>query len=150
LSRGGYTTVHDLDVGAPAPAQCGYRDALPPTDHAVLTCWDILANELPELRTAEQISDFLARVVVLLAQGRISPRRAAVFTYACGLLLRSAVVIDRKLVDDFNNMPHSIFDMPIPDHSHNHEPAQPEPVPLTQLAQRNEGSGSREGSRADR
>jgi hypothetical protein len=57
---------------------------------------ELPANELPELRTPEQINDFLSRVVLLLAQGRISPRRAAVITFACSLLLRSVVVMDRQ------------------------------------------------------
>jgi hypothetical protein len=51
-------------------------------------------DELPGLQTPEDVNTFLARVVVLLAEGRISPRRATVFTYAASLLLRSAMLID--------------------------------------------------------
>jgi hypothetical protein len=50
-------------------------------------------DELPNLQTPEDVSNFLARVVVLLAEGRITARRATVLTYAASLLLRSAVVI---------------------------------------------------------
>jgi hypothetical protein len=49
-------------------------------------------DELPNLQTPEDVSNFLARVVVLLAEGRITARRATVLTYAASLL-RSAVVI---------------------------------------------------------
>jgi hypothetical protein len=42
-------------------------------------------TKLPALHTPEEISDFLTRVIVLLAQGRITPRRATVLTYASSL-----------------------------------------------------------------
>ena len=57
---------------------------------------DLFGDELTELRTADQISVLLTRVVRLLAQNRISPRRAAMLTYATSLLLRSAVAMDRQ------------------------------------------------------
>jgi hypothetical protein len=49
---------------------------------------DLPDDQLPELQTPEQINEFLARVVVLLAEGRITPRRATVLTYAGSLLLQ--------------------------------------------------------------
>jgi hypothetical protein len=52
-------------------------------------------NELPDLTQASQLNLLLSRIVVLLAEGRISPRRAAVMTFASSLLLRSVVVMDR-------------------------------------------------------
>jgi hypothetical protein len=55
-----------------------------------------LLGEKPNgLHTVEEINDLLYNVIRLLAQNRISPRRAAVLTYACRLLLRSAVIINR-------------------------------------------------------
>jgi hypothetical protein len=79
-------------------------------------------DELPGLQTPEDVNTFLARVVVLLAEGRISPRRATVFTYAASLLLRSAMLIDA----------HSevIYDI-LPDRTDNQQTAQPqEPSPV--------------------
>jgi hypothetical protein len=61
---------------------------------------DLLGDDLSEFRTTEQINDLLSRVVRLLAQNRISPRRAAVLTYAASLLLRSVVVMDRQAAAD--------------------------------------------------
>ena len=52
-------------------------------------------TEIPPLQTPEDVTDFLARVVVLLVEGRISPRRASVLTYAASLLLRGAIFIDQ-------------------------------------------------------
>jgi hypothetical protein len=53
-------------------------------------------DELPDLQTPEDVSTFLARVVVLLAEGRITPRRATVLTYASSLLLRCAIFINKR------------------------------------------------------
>jgi hypothetical protein len=55
-----------------------------------------LLGENPNgLHTVERINDLLYNVICLLAQNRISPRRAAVLTYACSLLLGSAVILNR-------------------------------------------------------
>lgn len=46
--------------------------------------------------TVENINAILSNVVELIAQGRMSPRRAAVITYALSLMLRGVVVLDRQ------------------------------------------------------
>ncbi|MGB2644916.1 MAG: hypothetical protein WBG02_18025 [Candidatus Acidiferrum sp.] len=68
--------------------------------------------------TAESINSILSNVVDLLAQGRISPRRASVITFALSLLLRSVIVQDRQ---DANAPPQFILDAPRP----NRDPAEP-------------------------
>src|ERR1700730_9368329 len=73
---------------------------------------DLFGDNLTELRTADQINCFLTRVVRLLAQNRISPRRAAVLTYATSLLLRSVVAIDRQASDD-DRCAQIIWDSPL-------------------------------------
>ena len=73
---------------------------------------DLIGDDLTELRTAEQINCFLTRVVRLLAQNRISPRRAAVLTYATSLLLRSVVAMDRQ-ASDGDECPQIIWDSPL-------------------------------------
>jgi hypothetical protein len=70
---------------------------------------DLLGGDVTELRTAEQLNALLTRVVRLLAQNRISPRRAAVLTYAASLLLRSVVVIERQ-ASDGDQCPQIIWD----------------------------------------
>jgi hypothetical protein len=107
---------------------CQHASTLEPHDTDDLSMdlfGEVPEDELPELQTPEQISDFLARVVVLLAQGRITPRRATVFTYACSFLLRGAIFIDK------NTVPEVIFDDPRPSRTDDHEPGRPEePSPV--------------------
>ncbi|MBZ5702842.1 MAG: hypothetical protein LAN84_13465 [Acidobacteriia bacterium] len=55
-----------------------------------------LAGELTEFKSAVQINDFLSRLLLLLAQNRISPRRAAVLAYITNQLLRTLSAIDRE------------------------------------------------------
>lgn len=71
--------------------------------------------------TVENINAILSNVVELIAKGRISPRRAAVITYALSLMLRGVVVLDRQDA----NAPHRfILDAP----RFARENVQPDPV----------------------
>jgi hypothetical protein len=88
---------------------------------------DLLGDQPAEFKTPEQINDLLSRVVVLLAQGRISPRRAAVLTFAGSLLLRSVVVMDRRSSEE-GQPPTIIWDLPRPDRSCSNED-ETDPVP---------------------
>jgi hypothetical protein len=100
-STGRCTRHRDLPVDAPSDV----------TDVSA----DLFGNEPLRFETPEQINSLLARIVLLLAKGRISPRRAAVITYACNLLLRCVVVIERKSKDEPLNI---IWDDdPSPDHA---------------------------------
>ena len=92
------------------------------TDETDLSA-DLFGTVPAEFTTPEQINAVLAKIVLLLAQGRISPRRAAVITYACSLLLRSVVVIDRKGA----GFSHLIIDIPRPDRSQQVPSNQPSP-----------------------
>lgn len=56
---------------------------------------DILAVNDGSYGTTDHITAILSNVVVLVAKGRISARRAAVLTDALSLMLRSIVVMDR-------------------------------------------------------
>ena len=51
---------------------------------------------LTEFNSASQIHDFLSKLVVLLAQNRISARRAAVLAYINQLLLRTLSAIEQE------------------------------------------------------
>ena len=76
-----------------------------------------LTADLKEFRSAIPINDFLARLLLLLAENKISPRRAAVLAYITNQLLRTLPAIDAEL----NPKPGKdepcqiIFDMPGPD-----------------------------------
>ena len=85
-----------------------------------------LTADLKEFRSAIPINDFLARLLLLLAENKISPRRAAVLAYITNQLLRTLPAIDRELnpKEDPNQPPEIVWDMPGP----NRDPA-PAPEP---------------------
>jgi hypothetical protein len=62
--------------------------------------------------SAEGINHSLGELYTLLAQDRISPRRAAVLAYISNLLLRTLPAIDAEQGDDAG--PQIIFDLPRP------------------------------------
>jgi hypothetical protein len=85
-----------------------------------------LTADLKEFRSAIPINDFLARLLLLLAENKISPRRAAVLAYITGQLLRTLPAIDREPnpKEDRNAPAEIIFAAPRPDRTE-----QPEPQP---------------------
>jgi hypothetical protein len=54
-----------------------------------------LTSGLDEFTSAAPINQFLSRLLLLLAQDRISPRRGAVMAYTANLLLRSVTVMNQ-------------------------------------------------------
>jgi len=60
---------------------------------------ELFGESVPSFQSAEEINSTLCHLVVLLAQGRISSRRAAVITHALSLILRGVLVIDKKASD---------------------------------------------------
>lgn len=61
---------------------------------------DIFVDEESVLIDAENINKALSNVVTLVAQGRISSRRAAVISYALSLILRTVVIMGRQAADE--------------------------------------------------
>lgn len=55
-----------------------------------------LTADLSDFKSAVPINDPLSRLLLVLAQDRISPRRAAVLAYISNLLLRTLPAIDRE------------------------------------------------------
>lgn len=53
--------------------------------------------QLDDLQSADHINQFLAKLLILVVQNRISPRRAAVLTYITNQLLHSLVAIKREV-----------------------------------------------------
>jgi len=76
-----------------------------------------LTADLKEFRSAIPINDFLARLLLLLAQQKISPRRAAVLAYITNQLLRTLPAIDRELKpnEDPDEPVKFISDLPRPE-----------------------------------
>jgi len=56
-----------------------------------------LTADLKEFRSAIPINEFLARLLLLLAENKISPRRAAALAYITNQLLRTLPAIDHEL-----------------------------------------------------
>ncbi len=69
------------------------------------------AAQLAELKSAEQINDFLRKLLILVAQNRISVRRAAVLAYITNQLLRTVSIMNKENEDE----PQIICDMPRPE-----------------------------------
>jgi hypothetical protein len=91
----------------------------------------VLTADLREFRSAIPINEFLARLLLLLAENKISARRAAVLAYITNQLLHTLPAIDREL----NPKPGKdepveiIFDMPGPDRDRDPDNDQrPEPA----------------------
>ena len=72
---------------------------------------EILVINDGDYGSVESINSILSNLVELLAQGRISPRRASVITFALSLMLRSVIVQDRQAA---NAPTQIIFDAPRP------------------------------------
>ena len=95
--------------------------ALPPRPDPAETAATLTAN-LDDFTSASQINDFLSRLLLLLAQDKISTRRAAVLTYITSQLLRTLPAIDKE-----ENAPGEfIFDLPRP-----YRPPQSDSVPAS-------------------
>jgi hypothetical protein len=93
-----------LPAQDPAKGLCSrHADRVSRTTHSAADRADLSADLFgevaPTFQSAEEINATLAHLVVLVAQGRISSRRAAVITYALSLILRGVLVIDKKAAD---------------------------------------------------
>lgn len=58
---------------------------------------EIFAKQEGAYDSPETINSLLSNIIELVAQGRLSPRRAAVMTYAFSLMLRGSVVYERQV-----------------------------------------------------
>jgi len=58
------------------------------------------AAQLAELKSAEQINDFLGKLLILVVQNRISVRRAAVLAYITNQLLRTVSIMNKENEDE--------------------------------------------------
>jgi hypothetical protein len=85
-----------------------------------------LTVNLDDFTSAAQINDFLSRLLLLLAQDKISTRRAAVLAYITNQLLRTLPAIAKEEDAEPTKI---IFDMPGPDRDRVQDnDARPEPT----------------------
>jgi hypothetical protein len=95
---------------------CFTHGKLPENQQEPAATAAVLVADLKEFRSAIPINDFLARLLLLLAENKISPRRAAVLAYITNQLLRTLPAIDRELnpKEDPNEPVQVICDMRYP------------------------------------
>lgn len=75
---------------------------------------DLSADLLPhgaEFSSAEDVREYLTRLLILMTKGCVSPRRAAVLAYVTNQLLHSHVVAEKEADDQPQQI---IFDLPRP------------------------------------
>jgi hypothetical protein len=75
---------------------------------------DLSKDLLPkgtEFSSTEDLCDYLLRLLILMTQGRVSPRRASVLAYISNQLLHSYVVAEKE---SENEPQQFIFDLPRP------------------------------------
>ncbi len=80
---------------------------------------DLSSDLLPQpsqFDSPDDVSQFLARLLVLVTKGRVSPRRASVLAYITNQLLHSHHAIERKQAIDLENQPFKVDfgDLPRP------------------------------------
>lgn len=73
-----------------------------------------LTGDLSCFSDPQRINVFLSRLLLLLAQGRISPRQAGVMAYISSLHLRTLEAIERNNLRDANAPARLILDGPRP------------------------------------
>jgi len=101
-----------LNATSANPIFCPAHAPLPANQHDAVEIASTLTANLDDFTSAAQINDFLARLLLLLAQDKISTRRAAVLAYITNQLLRTLPAIAKEE----NAEPTAIiFDMPGPD-----------------------------------
>jgi hypothetical protein len=87
------------------------HSAVPPPPNSAEIASTLTAN-LDDFTSAAQINDFLARLLLLLAQDKISTRRAAVLAYITNQLLRTLPAIAKEENAEPTTF---IFDAPRPE-----------------------------------
>ena len=93
------------------PHFCPAHAPLPANQHDSAEIASTLTANLDDFTSAAQINDFLSRLLLLLAQDKISTRRAAVLAYITNQLLRTLPAIAKEENAESNTI---IFDMPGP------------------------------------
>jgi hypothetical protein len=84
---------------------------LQPVQHADVDLSADFLIQLDDLQSAEEINRFLAKLLILVVQNRISVRRAAVLAYITNQLLRTVSIMNKANTEN----PQIIVDMPGPE-----------------------------------
>ena len=88
-----------------------------------------LLGNLTGFQSAAEVNQFLSRMLLLLAQDRLSPRRGAVMAYTCNLLLRSLRAMDlESIANGEEPQQEIIFDLPRPKRDDDPPPPPSHPI----------------------
>jgi hypothetical protein len=111
-----------LTASGPASPLCRRHSSIETARHSADLAAALTAGGA-EFKSAASINDFLSRLLLLLAEDRISSRRAAVLAYITNQLLRTISAMEEQAaVSNPRNRPVKIiWDLPHPAH----EPADP-------------------------
>ncbi len=71
-----------------------------------------LADDVTEFQSAHDINEFLSRLLLMLSENRVSPRRAAVLAYVCNLLLRTLPLMAHETEDPGDGFTHMDVSLP--------------------------------------
>ena len=122
-----------LSLSSQSRFYCRNHAHLQPPAGAVIDLSAELTAGLKKLTSASDINKFISKLLTLIAQDRISPRRASVLIYACNLLLRTLPAIElehqRELANQRRNFPGS-WNTHAHDFARRDNP-QPQPTPAT-------------------
>jgi hypothetical protein len=114
-----------LSVSSPDSEFCRLHATLSDGTQADLSA--ALTGGLDEFSSPTAINEFLSRLLLLLSENRISPRRAAVLAYITNQILRTIAVMEAAAIAQARQKPpvKVIWDLPCPPH----ESREPEPEP---------------------
>ena len=101
-----------LSATTPNSHFCPAHTRLPQNQPEPAEVASTLTANLDDFTSAAQINNFLSRLLLLLAQDKISTRRAAVLAYITNQLLRTLPAIAKEENSEGTTI---IFDMPGPD-----------------------------------
>ena len=103
---------------------CSQHARLPENQREPDRAADLTGN-LGDLTSPAAIHDFLSRLLTLLAQDRISTRRAAVLAYITSQLLRTISAINKAVDNDDakNSPPTIIWNIPGPERENANQPS---------------------------
>jgi hypothetical protein len=87
---------------------------LPPAPNDSADLSKDLLYDLSKFSSAEDLREFLTRLLVETTKGRVSPRRAAVLAYITNQLLHSHCVVQKEEKELDNQPQQIIFDLPRP------------------------------------
>jgi hypothetical protein len=99
---------------APTSQFCAQHAPAPELDLDSVDLSPVLLGKIKKLTKARHMQRVLSNLFLLLAQGRITTKRASVLTYIVQQLLHTLPALDREINGNPNDVPQIIVDIPRP------------------------------------